>query len=191
MPSLLLVTQVPALKRSLLQAAFRKCLGKNSPPIAGDQLVDHFRLNHGLHSGKKCHGSEIGLVGQDGPRATGKSRNREYPCGKRTIPTTRLRRQTEAAEFAFIEGNVVIMRHASRDAPILDAVFRDALVTKLINRIINESLQFIVHLLVSPCTRKPYPKRYSTPIVGPGNSHFSTMVSPQAMRHVPHSRQPA
>ena len=38
---------------------------------------------------------------------------------------------------------------------------------------------------------RAYPKRYSTPIVGPGLTHFSTIVPPQAMRHVSHSRQPA
>ena len=35
------------------------------------------------------------------------------------------------------------------------------------------------------------PKRYSTPMVGRGLSHLLTMVSPQMMRQVPHSRQPA
>ena len=39
--------------------------------------------------------------------------------------------------------------------------------------------------------RSPYPKRYSTPMVGWGFSHFLTMVPSQAMRQVPHSRQPA
>ena len=35
------------------------------------------------------------------------------------------------------------------------------------------------------------PYRYSTPMVGRGFSHFLTTVPSQAMRQVPHSRQPA
>ena len=42
-----------------------------------------------------------------------------------------------------------------------------------------------------PQTGAAYPKRYSTPMVGWGFSHFLTMVPSQAMRQVPHSRQPA
>lgn len=48
----------------------------------------------------------------------------------------------------------------------------------------------------TPTTQSPprgasYPNRYSTPMAGRGLSHFLTTVPSQAMRHVPHSRQPA
>ena len=46
-------------------------------------------------------------------------------------------------------------------------------------------------LYVSRMLLSSYPNRYSTPMVGRGFSHFLTMVPSQAMRQVPHSRQPA